>query len=169
MDQGSSEAMQALRGCEVLVGGHEWGTWVADGVGVAEPRHRPTPDAHAHAQAAAGSFHPRHPVITLLLHSALLPPHSGRVPVLRAHASSSPSAAALMRAAPHAPLAARGYPRPCMPTLSRTSRCRHAPLCTPPALPRRIDHDHDLYLTPYTTSSSCSYGSSSFAHVFVSV
>jgi hypothetical protein len=82
------------------------------------------------------------------------PPHSALVPVLRAHASSSPSAAALMCGTPHAPFVARGYPRSCMPTRSRTSRSVHTQLCTPPALPRRIYHDHDLYLTP-CTSSSC--------------
>ncbi|KAJ7914515.1 hypothetical protein B0H13DRAFT_2325249 [Mycena leptocephala] len=42
-----------------------------------QPRHRPMPDAHAYAQAAAASFHSRHPAITLLPNSALLPriPH----------------------------------------------------------------------------------------------
>ncbi|KAJ7922161.1 hypothetical protein B0H13DRAFT_2317764 [Mycena leptocephala] len=42
-----------------------------------QPRHRPTPDAHAHAQATPANFHSRHPAITLLTHSALLPriPH----------------------------------------------------------------------------------------------
>ncbi|KAJ7922169.1 hypothetical protein B0H13DRAFT_2317776 [Mycena leptocephala] len=124
-----------------------------------QPRHRPTPDArahaHAHAQAAASSFPSRHLVITLLLQSALLSPHSALVPVFRAHASSSPSAAALMCAAPRTPPAARRYLRSCTPTRSHTSRSVRTPLCTPPALPHRIYVDHDLCPTPYTTRSSC--------------
>ncbi|KAJ7854488.1 hypothetical protein B0H13DRAFT_2578946 [Mycena leptocephala] len=66
----------------------------------------PPPDAHAHAQATPASFHSRHPAITLLPHSALLP----RIPHLVLFSARTLQVLPVLLhsccTAPHAPLAA---------------------------------------------------------------
>jgi hypothetical protein len=101
-----------------------------------QPRHSSMPDtrAHAHARAAAARFHPRHPVLTLLPHSTLLP----RIPHLFLFSTLTLQALPVLLHS-CAPLLTLLLRRDCMPARSRSSRSICTPLCTPPALPRRID------------------------------